>query len=239
MPTVNNEPNRLGDWLKYELNPSFTRDEITVISTETPATGTVMGQVTASKEYGEHNPGASDGLETAKGILIDHNVGAAAKGTLSTGSGNSGLDWSAKKAGIHGNDISIAFVDPGANSQTLTITVTDKAISISLGTTAGGAINTTASALITAIGADANASALVSVALSSGSSGASNLAALAATSMTGGLGNATDNQGVLLVRGPARIAKSKLVWKTGTTEAQKTTALTALAALDIVVADEA
>jgi hypothetical protein len=74
---VQSEPNRLGDWLKFEEDNLYSRDEVTVISGQNLATGTVVGIITASGKATQLAPAASDGSETAAGVLL-HSVDASA-----------------------------------------------------------------------------------------------------------------------------------------------------------------
>jgi hypothetical protein len=67
---VQSEPNRLGDWLKFEEDNLYSRDEVTVISGQNLATGTVVGILTASGKATQLAPAASDGSETAAGVLL-------------------------------------------------------------------------------------------------------------------------------------------------------------------------
>ncbi len=68
---VQTESNHLGDWLKYEEDNLYSRDEVTVISGQNLATGTVVGVITASGKVTQLAPGASDGSETAAGVLVN------------------------------------------------------------------------------------------------------------------------------------------------------------------------
>lgn len=112
------------------------------------------------------------------------NAQAAIAATLSIGTGAAGIEFTAQSAGAAGNDISIAYVDPGANSAALGIVVSGNAITVNLATDAGGAITSTASEVQSAIDADNDASALVATALPGDGSGT--VSAAAAAKMTGG-----------------------------------------------------
>ncbi|MCS5602573.1 MAG: head decoration protein [Paracoccus sp.] len=69
MPVLTQPPS-MGDALKYELNPNYTRETITLAEgTEYPA-GAVLGRVTTSGQYTFASHGGSDGAETAAGILL-------------------------------------------------------------------------------------------------------------------------------------------------------------------------
>lgn len=66
---VQSEANYLGDWLKFEEDNLYSRDEVTVASGQNLATGTVVGIITASGKVTQLAPGATDGSETAAGVL--------------------------------------------------------------------------------------------------------------------------------------------------------------------------
>lgn len=69
MPELN-ESNYLGDWLKFEEDNLYSRDEVTVITGQNLGTGTVIGKITASGKITQLAPGASDGSENAAGVLL-------------------------------------------------------------------------------------------------------------------------------------------------------------------------
>lgn len=88
-----------------------------------------------------------------------------------------------------GGSVSVAYIDPSANSSPLSIDVVDdgsgnKTINVSLATDGAGAITSTAADIVTAVNADAAASALVTAA--AGGSGTGTVAAATATALTGG-----------------------------------------------------
>ena len=69
MPVLTQPPS-MGDALKYELNPNYTRETVTLAEgTEYPA-GAVLGRITVSGQYTFASHGGSDGAETATGILL-------------------------------------------------------------------------------------------------------------------------------------------------------------------------
>ncbi len=74
-------------------------------------------------------------------------------------------------AGAAGNAIRVEYVDPGAASQPLTITVAGNDISVSLATDGAGNIISTADDVIAAINADPAASLMVTASLAPGNSG--------------------------------------------------------------------
>jgi hypothetical protein len=67
---VTQEPNRLGDWLKFEEDNLYSRDQITVASGQNLKTGTVVGKITASGKVTQLAPSANDGSENAAGVLV-------------------------------------------------------------------------------------------------------------------------------------------------------------------------
>lgn len=72
MPVTATYPRLSSEWLKHEMDPQMGRKAITLVSgAGNLPTGTVLGKVTASGKYKKHVNGASDGTETAVGILLD------------------------------------------------------------------------------------------------------------------------------------------------------------------------
>lgn len=110
---------------------------------------------------------------------------ASSYSTNLTGSNND-LTFTAVTAGADGDDITIAYIDPSANSATLSVDVTDTDIVVNLATNGSGAITSTANQVKAAIQAKAEAAALVSVALKTGNTGAGVVTALAETNLAGG-----------------------------------------------------
>jgi hypothetical protein len=103
------------------------------------------------------------------------------------------LTFTAVEYGAGGNSISIAYIDPGAINQSLSVTVADKAITVSLATNGSGTITSTAAQVKAAIEANAVANALVTAAINTSDSGSADdgsgvVTALAAANMTGGAG---------------------------------------------------
>lgn len=113
--------------------------------------------------------------------------------TVDCAAGGEGSDviYTAVTAGSDANDITIEYVDPGAVSQPLTITVVGDAITVSLATDAAGVITSTATLVAAAINGDAAASALVTAVEKDGA-GASLVTAMAETALAGGLDSSPD-----------------------------------------------
>ena len=79
MPVLN-EQSYLGDWLKFEADNLYSRDEVTVVSGQNLTTGEVVGVITASGKVTQLAPGASDGSQNAAGVLLlDVDASAADK----------------------------------------------------------------------------------------------------------------------------------------------------------------
>ncbi len=88
---------------------------------------------------------------------------AAVPASISIGTGSAGLTFVAQTAGIAGNEISVRLKNPGAVSQALAVTVSGKAITVSLATNSSGVVTSTAAQIKTAIEASTAAAALVAV----------------------------------------------------------------------------
>jgi len=70
--------NTIGQFVKYEADQLYSRDNVTVASGNNLKAGAVVGRVTASGKIGEYDNAAADGRQTAIGVLIaDVNAGAA------------------------------------------------------------------------------------------------------------------------------------------------------------------
>jgi hypothetical protein len=68
MPTVS-QPKNLGDLLKYEAPNLYSRDQDTVAAAQNLSLGTVVGRETATAKLKAIDPSATDGTETAVGVL--------------------------------------------------------------------------------------------------------------------------------------------------------------------------
>ncbi|MEM3008483.1 MAG: hypothetical protein QXU32_01625 [Nitrososphaerales archaeon] len=99
---------------------------------------------------------------------------------------NNDLEFTAVTPGAEGNQISIAYIDPGAANQSLTIQVSVTDIVVRLATNAGGTITSTANSIATAINGHAQASLLVSAANAPGNDGTGVVTAMSKTFLTGG-----------------------------------------------------
>jgi hypothetical protein len=97
---------------------------------------------------------------------------------------NDQITFTAKELGDSGNSITVCYLNPNGNNQPLSVSVTGKAITVSLATNGSGTITSTATLIKQAISANTSASALVWADLVGDGSGVVN--AFAATALTGG-----------------------------------------------------
>ena len=70
MPVLT-EPPSMGDVLKYEVNPNYTREVVTLLAGMPYPVGSVLGKITASGKYGVYDNAGSGGVETAAAILAE------------------------------------------------------------------------------------------------------------------------------------------------------------------------
>jgi hypothetical protein len=68
--TVLHQPASMGDILKYEVNPNYTREEVTLLQGMPYLVGSVLGRITASGKYKLATSGGSDGAQTATAVLL-------------------------------------------------------------------------------------------------------------------------------------------------------------------------
>jgi hypothetical protein len=68
--TVLTQPPSMGDILKYEVNPNYTREEVTLLQGMPYPVGSVLGRITASGKYKLSTSGGSDGAQTATAVLL-------------------------------------------------------------------------------------------------------------------------------------------------------------------------
>jgi hypothetical protein len=68
--TVLHQPATMGDVLKYEVNPNYTRETVTLLAGTNYPVGAVLGRITASGKYKLATSGGSDGAQTAAAVLL-------------------------------------------------------------------------------------------------------------------------------------------------------------------------
>ena len=69
MPVLT-EPPSMGDILKYEVNPNYTREVVTLLAGMPYPVGAVLGRITASGKYKLATSGGTDGAQTASAVLL-------------------------------------------------------------------------------------------------------------------------------------------------------------------------
>ena len=69
MPVLTEQPS-MGDVLKYEVNPNYTREVITLLQGMPYPVGAVLGKITASGKYKLATSGGTDGAQTASAVLL-------------------------------------------------------------------------------------------------------------------------------------------------------------------------
>jgi hypothetical protein len=70
MPVLTQPPN-MGDVLKYELNPNFTRETVTLLAGTNYRVGAVLGRITASGKMKLSTAAGTDGAQNAAAMLLD------------------------------------------------------------------------------------------------------------------------------------------------------------------------
>jgi hypothetical protein len=70
MPVLT-QPPTMGDVLKYELNPNFTRETVTLLAGTNYRVGAVLGRITASGKMRLSTATGTDGAQNAAGMLLD------------------------------------------------------------------------------------------------------------------------------------------------------------------------
>ena len=68
--TVHYQPATMGDVLKYEVNPNYTRETVTLLAGTPYPVGAVLGKITVSGKYKLATSGGSDGAQTASAVLL-------------------------------------------------------------------------------------------------------------------------------------------------------------------------
>lgn len=134
------------------------------------------------------------------GTAPDAEPAVAAAYTFGSAINNASLKLTAKSAGVNGNNITITLLNPRANSAALAVSVFSLDITVRLATDATGAITSTASQVLAAINAHAEASELVTASLGGGT-GAGVMATLPRRYLFGGLDEALPLDTPVLVLG--------------------------------------
>ncbi|SEP02694.1 Bacteriophage lambda head decoration protein D [Salinihabitans flavidus] len=69
MPVLTQPPS-MGDVLKYEVNPNYTRETVTLLTGTNYPVGSVLGKITTSGKYKLATSGGTDGAQTAAAVLL-------------------------------------------------------------------------------------------------------------------------------------------------------------------------
>jgi len=69
MPVLT-QPPTMGDVLKYEVNPNYTRETVPLLAGMAYPVGSVLGRITASGKYKLATSGGTDGAQTAGAMLL-------------------------------------------------------------------------------------------------------------------------------------------------------------------------
>ena len=70
MPVLTQPPS-MGDLLKYEANPDYCRETVTLLAGTNYPLGAVLGKITASGKYKLSTDTGTDGSEVAVAVLIE------------------------------------------------------------------------------------------------------------------------------------------------------------------------
>ena len=79
--SVLTQPPTMGDVLKYEINPNFTRETVTLLAGTNYPVGAVLGRLTASGKLKLSTATGTDGAQNAAAILLYAVDAAAADAT--------------------------------------------------------------------------------------------------------------------------------------------------------------
>ena len=126
------------------------------------------------------------------------NAVAATLSTNLTGTNND-LVFTAKAAGVAGNSISVAYVDPGEETASETVSVSGRSITVTLRSVSS--VLSTATQVKAAIEANASAVALVSVANKAANDGTGSVIAMVAAVLASGVDATEAQAGDMLVDG--------------------------------------
>lgn len=175
------------DEIQYPFGASFSMPQADVVNF--PGSTQVLAKTTTT-------PTAGGGKQIANVTPVS--PVAAALSTNLTGTNND-LVFTAKTAGVVGNAITIAYVDPGVETATETVTVSGSAITVTLRSVSS--VLSTAAQVKAAIEANTTANALVSIANKAGNDGTGNVIAMSAAALTGGVDGTVGAAGEMLFDG--------------------------------------
>jgi hypothetical protein len=205
MTTVFTGATLVSDWLKEEISQELCRQNVTILSGQDLPSGTVLGLITGTTNYTKCNTAAGDGSQAAKGILVNAVDATGVYATGDTGAGNTLVEYTAAYPGVQGNNVSIALVDPGANSQSLAVSIagdvnTGYTVTASLATDAGGLITTTSGDLTAPFALLVAPDTGLPVVYAADSGNDTDVLAADTVTLTGGVAYAHSNEGVMVTR---------------------------------------
>lgn len=187
--------NRRGQNMKVFTDPSAPTGTVKLYSVPTRMLAMLMlGRVVSRSDSGGTVSSEQITLESdfwtplAHGNVSSLTATSGVRATYASGAEGSdnAITWTAAQFGTSGNSITVALIDPSANSAALSVSVVDSGIVVNLATSGVGAITSTAAQVMAAIQANTAASALVTVANTGASDGSGVVAAVAQTNLTGG-----------------------------------------------------
>ena len=85
--SVLTQPPTMGDVLKYELNPNFTRETVTLLAGANYPVGAVLGRITASGKMKLSTATGTDGAQNASAVLLYATDASAADATAADATG--------------------------------------------------------------------------------------------------------------------------------------------------------
>lgn len=179
------DTNTLTDRKEIQKEINQLLDEIDRIAEQTEFnTQTLLDGTYSSKKF---HIGANEGqsmdvnIASMKTDAIGGGAGTGTSAVAATGT-FAGVTFTAKTEGVAGNAIEIEFVDPSGDDASLGVVVVGNKITVNLATDSGGVITSNVDAIVAAINADGDASALVTAS----GSGTDPVAAAALANLTGG-----------------------------------------------------
>ena len=140
------------------------------------------------------NAGATYTLNVLTGATTGSSAAVAAALTTALTGTNNDMVFTADTAGTAGNNITIAYVNPGVETASESVSVIGSAITVTLRSVSS--VLSTAAQVKTALDASGAASALISVANAPGNDGTGVVTAMAATNLAGGYDAGTIESGV-------------------------------------------
>lgn len=145
--------------------------------------GDTFVQINRGHAFSAAVSGTLDGTVTAQYATGEP---VAASLTTSLTGANNDVTFTAKNAGIAGNSLTVAYVDPSENSAELSFTFDGTDLVISLATDSEGAITTTGQDIVDLVSANPSIYGHIGAANASSNTGAGVVTALSETALSGG-----------------------------------------------------